>query len=227
MFASIILLLVATLTYKKSGERVKSDDEIIAEREAEKEELRNSLTRSGSEINASNEEITGNSLSENTKEYTSLPPVTSPPVITQGLAVHPASMPPPLPPFAPMPFAALPPPVSPPLPPQLNEFSTLPPNAFAAPPPPLLPDAPLLQAPVIDNTAQPAASSTYVQTSINAQDALALLGSSSDEEVQTEAETSTPVAPSSSPPLPAEGLPQGWTMAQWNHYGEEWLKNQS
>jgi hypothetical protein len=227
MFASIILLLVATLTYKKSGERVKSDDEIIAEREAEKEELRNSLTRSGSEINASNEEITGNSLSENTKEYTSLPPVTSPPVITQGLAVHPASMPPPLPPPAPMPFAALPPPVSPPLPPQLNEFSTLPPNAFAAPPPPLLPDAPLLQAPVIDNTAQPAASSTYVQTSINAQDALALLGSSSDEEVQTEAETSTPVAPSSSPPLPAEGLPQGWTMAQWNHYGEEWLKNQS
>ena len=26
------------------------------------------------------------------------------------------------------------------------------------------------------------------------------------------------------PPLPAEGLPPGWTMEQWNWYGEEWLR---
>jgi len=245
VLASIILLLVAILTYKKSGERVKYDDEIIAEREAEKEELHNSLTRSGSEINASNEEITDNSPSGNGKEYNSLPPVSSPPpvpqglavqpalmppppLVPQGLAVQPAPMPPPLPPFAPMPNAAPPPPVSPPLPPPLNEFSTLPqPNAFASRPPPLLLDAPLLLAPTNDNSVQQAVSSPYIQTSISAQDALALLGSSSDEEVQTEAETSTLVAPSSGPPLPAEGLPQGWTMAQWDHYGEEWLKNQS
>ena len=25
------------------------------------------------------------------------------------------------------------------------------------------------------------------------------------------------------PPLPATGLPQGWTMEQWNYYGEQWL----
>ena len=25
------------------------------------------------------------------------------------------------------------------------------------------------------------------------------------------------------PPLPATGLPEGWTMEQWNYYGEQWL----
>ena len=28
------------------------------------------------------------------------------------------------------------------------------------------------------------------------------------------------------PPLPADGLPEGWTMTQWNHYGEQWLMNE-
>ncbi|MDC0055563.1 S8 family serine peptidase [Deltaproteobacteria bacterium] len=28
------------------------------------------------------------------------------------------------------------------------------------------------------------------------------------------------------PPVPAGGLPAGWTMQQWQHYGEEWLKKQ-
>ena len=36
-----------------------------------------------------------------------------------------------------------------------------------------------------------------------------------------------PMAPAeqanSGPPLPATGLPQGWTMEQWNYYGEQWL----
>ena len=27
---------------------------------------------------------------------------------------------------------------------------------------------------------------------------------------------------SSGPPLPATGLPEGWTMEQWNYYGEQW-----
>ena len=27
------------------------------------------------------------------------------------------------------------------------------------------------------------------------------------------------------PPVPAEGLPEGWTMEQWNHYGQQWLDN--
>jgi hypothetical protein len=25
------------------------------------------------------------------------------------------------------------------------------------------------------------------------------------------------------PPLPAGGLPAGWTMEQWKHYGQQWL----
>lgn len=29
------------------------------------------------------------------------------------------------------------------------------------------------------------------------------------------------------PPVPAGGLPAGWTMQQWQHYGEEWLKRQA
>ena len=32
------------------------------------------------------------------------------------------------------------------------------------------------------------------------------------------------VAPvNTGPPLPATGLPEGWTMEQWNYYGEQWL----
>ena len=28
------------------------------------------------------------------------------------------------------------------------------------------------------------------------------------------------------PPVPAEGLPAGWSMEQWNHYGQQWLEGQ-
>tara|TARA_Y100001934_G_scaffold199652_1_gene235379 strand:- start:672 stop:857 length:186 start_codon:yes stop_codon:yes gene_type:complete len=27
-----------------------------------------------------------------------------------------------------------------------------------------------------------------------------------------------------SPPLPPGGLPAGWTLEQWQHYGAEWLR---
>jgi len=30
----------------------------------------------------------------------------------------------------------------------------------------------------------------------------------------------------SGPPLPASGLPAGWTMEQWQHYGQQWLDSQ-
>ena len=33
-------------------------------------------------------------------------------------------------------------------------------------------------------------------------------------------------APPEAPPLPAEGLPEGWTMDQWKWYGAEWLAKQ-
>ncbi len=28
------------------------------------------------------------------------------------------------------------------------------------------------------------------------------------------------------PPIPSGGLPEGWTMEQWQHYGQQWLDNQ-
>ena len=34
----------------------------------------------------------------------------------------------------------------------------------------------------------------------------------------------TPVAQDSTPPLPDGGLPAGWTMEQWKHYGQQWLE---
>ena len=33
-----------------------------------------------------------------------------------------------------------------------------------------------------------------------------------------------PATPSG-PPVPEAGLPEGWTMEQWNHYGQQWLDN--
>ncbi|RJU82386.1 MAG: hypothetical protein DWB99_04420 [Candidatus Poseidoniales archaeon] len=32
-----------------------------------------------------------------------------------------------------------------------------------------------------------------------------------------------PIIPSSGPPLPPSGLPTGWTMEQWNYYGQQYL----
>ena len=31
----------------------------------------------------------------------------------------------------------------------------------------------------------------------------------------------------SAPPLPPTGLPEGWTMEQWEHYGQQWLDSQT
>lgn len=35
-----------------------------------------------------------------------------------------------------------------------------------------------------------------------------------------------PPLPALGPPLPASGLPAGWTMEQWQHYGQQWLDRQ-
>jgi hypothetical protein len=44
-------------------------------------------------------------------------------------------------------------------------------------------------------------------------------------EVSSLEEVPQPEAPEMSP-LPAEGLPDGWTMEQWKWYGAEWLAKQ-
>jgi len=33
-----------------------------------------------------------------------------------------------------------------------------------------------------------------------------------------------PAAAEAMPPLPDGGLPAGWTMEQWKHYGQQWLE---
>ena len=35
-----------------------------------------------------------------------------------------------------------------------------------------------------------------------------------------------PAPVQSGPPLPSTGLPEGWTMEQWNHYGAQYLTAQ-
>ena len=36
---------------------------------------------------------------------------------------------------------------------------------------------------------------------------------------------SQPALDGVTPPLPPTGLPEGWTMEQWNHYGHQYLQN--
>ena len=43
----------------------------------------------------------------------------------------------------------------------------------------------------------------------------------------SEVDTTEPVLDSNAPPLPADGLPPGWTMEQWSHYGAQWLAQQA
>jgi len=40
-------------------------------------------------------------------------------------------------------------------------------------------------------------------------------------------DSAPPAAPAAGgPPLPPEGLPDGWTMEQWTHYGQQYLDGQ-
>ena len=34
------------------------------------------------------------------------------------------------------------------------------------------------------------------------------------------------VQESAEPPVPEGGLPEGWTMEQWQYYGKQWLESQ-
>ena len=43
---------------------------------------------------------------------------------------------------------------------------------------------------------------------------------------ETDAPPPVAESPSAGPPLPPEGLPAGWTMEQWEHYGQQYLDGQ-
>ncbi|MDP6232771.1 MAG: hypothetical protein QF839_01165, partial [Candidatus Poseidoniaceae archaeon] len=45
-----------------------------------------------------------------------------------------------------------------------------------------------------------------------------------DMNAQPVAAAPAPAPVQSGPPLPASGLPPGWTMEQWAFYGEKWLE---
>ena len=36
-------------------------------------------------------------------------------------------------------------------------------------------------------------------------------------------QTNTDQSPTGYPPVPQEGLPQGWTLEQWQYYGQQYL----
>ena len=40
------------------------------------------------------------------------------------------------------------------------------------------------------------------------------------------AQAGPPASTTSGPPLPSSGLPEGWSMEQWDHYGHQWLAQQ-
>ena len=43
-------------------------------------------------------------------------------------------------------------------------------------------------------------------------------------ESQAQAAPEAPAPSQAAPPVPAEGLPAGWSMEQWNAYGQMWLE---
>ena len=68
-------------------------------------------------------------------------------------------------------------------------------------------------------TPEPMASPTVVQNiTYNISDS-AISG-----DLSATAPAAAPPQEADMPPLPEEGLPQGWTMEQWKHYGQQWLE---
>jgi hypothetical protein len=61
-----------------------------------------------------------------------------------------------------------------------------------------------------------AASITYQEESIEAIAGMPAMSTPQEEEAPAG-------MPDEAPPLPEEGLPDGWTMDQWRWYGHEWL----
>ena len=50
--------------------------------------------------------------------------------------------------------------------------------------------------------------------------------SANEAETPVPKQEAAPMQPPEAPPVPAEGLPEGWTMDQWKWYGAEWLAKQ-
>ena len=66
-----------------------------------------------------------------------------------------------------------------------------------------------------------AGSMTYEEESI---EAIAGVEAEAEAAADPAPSSATPERPSEAPPLPEGGLPDGWTMDQWQWYGHEWLE---
>ena len=78
----------------------------------------------------------------------------------------------------------------------------------AAPPPAAIPEAPsLLPASDLEANSMYGGSEAIFKQRVGAPEAPA-----------------DPATAAAGPPLPASGLPEGWTMDQWQHYGQQWLE---
>ncbi|NCG01154.1 MAG: hypothetical protein GWP25_05095 [Euryarchaeota archaeon] len=100
-------------------------------------------------------------------------------------------------------------------------------DMYAQPPAAVQPQTDMYaQPPAADPYAQPYdAYQEPVQTQPTS-DALAALGAFSEPAAQQPAQPVVAQAPQAGPALPISGLPEGWTMEQWQHYGEQYLAAQ-
>ena len=71
-------------------------------------------------------------------------------------------------------------------------------------------------------------SSGVLEESASLEELAGLPPQTTKEEIDQNESQPAPVqqAPPEAPPVPAEGLPEGWTMDQWKWYGAEWLAKQ-
>ena len=71
-------------------------------------------------------------------------------------------------------------------------------------------------------------SSGVLEESASLEELAGLPAQTTTEDVAQQDAQAAPVqqVPPVAPPVPAEGLPEGWTMDQWKWYGAEWLANQ-
>ena len=51
------------------------------------------------------------------------------------------------------------------------------------------------------------------------------LGLESEKNLEVKVNEAEIVENTIGPPIPTEGIPKGWTIEQWNHYGQQWLDN--
>ena len=105
-----------------------------------------------------------------------------------------------------------------------QSIPSLPPPVPAGRPPSAKFEVPMGRPPAPTPAPNPSTQITYNITQ-NIQDSVVSKTSVGVPQPSISASLPVPVAPPG-PPLPPTGLPPGWTMEQWQHYGNQWLAQQ-